>query len=89
MIALARLVIVGFVVMTIFYWLIRIYARSLRRERLEKRWEREGAEGDRNAYVEAGMREYDASLRPKLIWGVYIIPTAVIAVILYVINFHD
>jgi hypothetical protein len=88
MIALVRLVVVVFVVLTVFYFLISIYARSLRRERLEKRWEEEGRTGSREAYVRAGMAAYDASLRPRLILGVYIIPTAVIAVVFYIINFH-
>lgn len=88
MIALARLVVIGFVILTVFYWLIRIYSRSLRREKLEKRWAEEGAEGDRDAYVEAGMREYDASLRPKLLILVYVVPTVVVGIILYATSFN-
>lgn len=89
MIGLIRLAIVAFVVMTLFYFLISIYSRSLRRERLEKSWESEGLIGDREAYIREGLARYDASIRPKLIWGVYIIPTVVILVILYLINFYD
>ncbi|MCX7644481.1 MAG: hypothetical protein N2Z62_04190 [Rhodobacteraceae bacterium] len=88
MIAFARLVVVLFVVQTVFYVLIRLYVRSLRREKLEKRWEREGAQGDRDAYVEAGMREFDASLTPKLLLLVYVIPAVVIGVILYATSFR-
>ena len=87
MIALIRLVVVGFVVLTVFYFLIRVYSRSLRREKLEKRWAELGGTGDRETYVENGLREYDASLRPKLILLVYVIPTVVALVILYVTSF--
>ena len=86
MIGLIRLAVVALVVMTVFYWLLKIYSRSLRREKLEKRWAEEGAVGDRDAYVKAGLAEYDASLRPKLIWGVYVIPTLAMGVIIYLIN---
>jgi len=85
--ALIRLAVVGFVLMTVFYFLIGVYSRSLRREKLEKRWAAEGAKGDRDAYVEAGLRDYDASIRPKLIVLVYIVPTLVVAVVFYLVNF--
>lgn len=85
-VALIRLIVIGFVVMTIFYFLISIYSRSLRREKLEKRWAAEGGIGDRDAYVEEGLKKYDASIRPKLVLLVYVIPTIVIAVLFYVVN---
>jgi len=85
--ALIRLAVVGFVLMTVFYFLIGVYSRSLRREKLEKRWASEGAKGDRDAYVKAGLRDYDASIRPKLIVLVYIVPTLVVAVVFYLVNF--
>jgi hypothetical protein len=86
-IAFFRLIVVGFVVMTAFYFLISVYSRSLRREKLEKRWAAEGGIGDRDAYVEEGLKRYDASIRPKLVLLVYIVPTLVIAVLFYLINF--
>jgi hypothetical protein len=33
------------------------------------------------------LEEYDGSVRRKLILGVYVIPTAVIAIIIYLTNF--
>ncbi len=84
---LLRLAVVGFVLMTIVYIALSIYSRSVYREELEKEWLEKGGEGDRDAFVEAGMRDYETSLRRKLIWLVYIIPTALVLVMLYVINF--
>jgi hypothetical protein len=85
--AFLRLIFIGFIVMTVFYVLISIYSRSLRREKLEKRWAAKGGIGDRDAYVEEGLKKYDASIRPKLVLLVYIVPTLVIAVLFYLINF--
>lgn len=87
MIGFLRLAVMGFIVMTIFYVLLRLYTRSLRKEKLEKRWAAEGAVGDRDAYVQAGLREYDASIRPKLVLLVYVVPTVTAGVILYVTSF--
>ncbi|MBL4918315.1 hypothetical protein [Szabonella alba] len=87
MVAMVRLAIIGFVVMTVLYVLLSIYARSLRREELEKEWDAAQGPGERDAYIEAGMTAYQGGLRRKLLWLVYIIPTLVFLVLLYVLNF--
>lgn len=60
----------------------------MRRDKLEKEWDEEIQQGDRETFVEAGLRDYDGSLRRKLIWGVYIVPLTIISVIIYLTNFH-
>jgi hypothetical protein len=87
MIALIRLAVVGFVVLTVLYVVIGIYVRSLRRERLEEMWEEEGKPGERADYVARGMAEYNASLRPRLLLFVYIIPTIAMGAIIYATNY--
>lgn len=85
--AIARLGMLGFVVLSVVYVLVSLYSRSVRRERLEKRWEEEQIGGDREAFVRAGLKEYDRSVRRKLILGVYVVPVIVIGSLIYVINF--
>lgn len=90
MIAFIRLMVFGFVIMTIFYVLINIYSRSVRREKLENIWDEENPDGGdaqaRDTYIEQGMREYEGSLRKKLIWLVYVIPTIVVCLLIYLTN---
>lgn len=86
--AIARLLVLGFVAMTVLYVLVSLYSRSVRREKLEERWEREGRPGDRDAYVEAGMEEYSGSFRRKLILAIYVVPTIVLVVVIYLTNFY-
>ena len=86
MIALARLIIVGFVVLTIIYLCLSWYSRSVRRGKLEEEWQR-NPHGDKDAFVEQGLEEYDGSLRRKLIWGVYVVPTVLVVLIIYLNNF--
>lgn len=86
MFAFARLVVVGFVVLTIIYICLSLYSRSVRKGKLRAEWE-ENPKGDRDTFVEAGLEEYDGSLRRKLILGVYVVPTILIAVIIYLTNF--
>jgi hypothetical protein len=87
MIGLVRLGFFLLVGLTVLYVLISIYARSLERERLEKEWDAAQGPGDRAAHIEQGMAAYAGSLRRKLLWGVYIVPVAVISVLVYVLNF--
>ncbi|MEP4198478.1 MAG: hypothetical protein ABJL99_22895 [Aliishimia sp.] len=91
MFAFARLVVVGFVVLTVVYICLSFYSRSVRRGKLRDEWN-EGSlagnpPGDYDTFMEQGMNEYDNSLRKKLIWGVYVVPTALIALIIYLTNF--
>lgn len=88
MIAILRLAFFGFIGLTILYFLVGIYSRSVRREKLEKKFDAGGIEGDRDAYIEAGMQAYEGGLRRRLLWLVYIIPTAVVAVTVYFVNYQ-
>ena len=86
MLALLRLIVVGFVVLTVVYVCLSLWSRSVRRRKLNAEWE-ETRQGDREAFVEAGLTEYDGSLRRKLILGVYVVPTVTIAIIIYLVNY--
>ena len=88
MLALARLLIVGFLVLSVVYVSLSLYSRAVRRGKLEDRYEEEGRPGDRDAYVAAGLADYDRSLRRKLILGVYVVPLVVMCTIIYLTNFH-
>lgn len=88
MAALARLLVIGFVLCTLAYFALSFYSRARRRDKLRASWEEEGRPGDREAYVQDGLAEYEGSLRRKLIWGVYVVPFSAIALIIYFVNFH-
>lgn len=85
--AFIRLVVFGFIALSIIYLSISVYSRSVRREKLEDAYDANPVEGmTRDAYVEKGIKEYNASFRPKLIALVFVIPPVIVAVILYLIN---
>ena len=86
--AIARLILLALVAMTVLYVLVSLYSRSVRREKLERRWEEEGRPGDRDAYVEAGMERYAGSFRRKLILSIYVVPMILLVVVIYLTNFH-
>lgn len=87
MFALARLVVVGFIVLTIVYVCLSLYSRAVRRGKLEAEWRDDGRDGDKEVFVREGLEDYDGSLRRKLILGVYVVPVCVVTLIIYLMNF--
>ncbi|MGO4908050.1 hypothetical protein ACEN2J_06905 [Pseudorhodobacter sp. W20_MBD10_FR17] len=87
MIAMFRLMLFGFVGMTILFFLLNVYSRSLQREELEKEWDATQSPGDRDEFIASGMAAYEKGLRKKLIWLVYVIPTLCVIAAIYLLNF--
>lgn len=85
-----RLVLFGFLGLSVIYLSISVYSRSVRREKLEDAWVEENVGSTdmdaRDAYVAQGITAYNASFRPKLIGLVYIIPTIIVVAIVFVTN---
>jgi hypothetical protein len=84
---LFRLVIFGFIIQTVIFVVLSVMSRRAERRRLEQEWELEGHGGEKKDYVREGLAVYDRSLRRKLIFGVYLVPLAVIGTIVYVVNY--
>ncbi len=91
MIALFRLLLVGLIVLTVIYWALLVYARSVRRVRLEKEYDEGSVDGDvrghRDDYIAQGMAAYERGLKRKLLWLVYILPVAAVVVLVW-LNFE-
>jgi Ca2+/Na+ antiporter len=78
----------AFVLLTALYLILSLWSRSVRRERLEEEWDSEIRTGDRDAFIEEGLRAYDRSLRRKLILVVYVIPVLFVLGMIYVMNYR-
>ncbi len=88
--AFVRLFVFGFLALSVIYLAVALYARSIRREKLENQWAEDhpgdDASPERRAFIEAGMADYHASIRPKLIALVYVIPMIALFAIMIAIN---
>ncbi len=87
MIGFFKLALFGYIGLTIIYWLLAIYSRSVERERLEKHYDTGDVTGPRDAYIEQGLAAYENSLRRRLIWLVFVIPTCVVVALVWILNF--
>ena len=85
-----RMIVFGFIALTVIYVCVSLYSRSVRKERLENAFDENPPEGAdaamRDAYIAKGLAEYDNSIRPKLIGLVYVVPVIAVSIIVYVIN---
>ncbi|MBY6136033.1 hypothetical protein AB9K35_19500 [Leisingera sp. XS_AS12] len=82
-----RLVLILLVVLTLVYGAVSLYSREARRAKLKRRWKDKGLTGDRAAFIQRGLKQYDRSFRRRLILLVYIVPLGALALLIYVINF--
>lgn len=89
---LIYLVVMGFIGLSVVYAIVWVYSQSIRREKLEDWWDEENPGSTdmeaRDAYIEKGMAEYHAGLRPKLILLVYIIPAVLVVGTLIAVNWN-
>ncbi|TRW97596.1 hypothetical protein FNJ84_08825 [Paracoccus sp. M683] len=93
MIALFRLMLLVLLLEALFYFLFWIYIRSLRRETLEGEWDQRhpdkaGNNPQRAEFVRKSMVGFEKSLRARLLWLVFILPTAAIMGIVYWVNWQ-
>lgn len=87
MMALMRLLIFGAIALMALYLGLWWYLRSKARRRIEQDWQDTGRPGDLEAYLEAGMAQYEPGLRRRLVLFVFLLPLAVITLMIYVTNF--
>lgn len=93
MIAFLRLIGMVLAVELIFYALISIYIRSLRREALENEWDRRhpdraGPTPERAEFVRRCMAGFGRTLRARLVGLVLVLPLVAIIVIVVIVNYN-
>ena len=82
-----KLVVFGFLLLSVIYLSLSVYSRSIRREKLEDEWDQEKPDGiSREAFVAKGVHEYNTGLRPKLLLLVYVVPTIFVAAVVVLTN---
>ncbi len=88
MIAVLRLIFLVFLVQTALFIIISVVQRWNARQRAWAEYEAlDNPSEDWDSYLDREMLEYHSSLRKKLIWSVYILPGAVIVLLIYFVNF--
>ena len=84
--AFARILGLALVALSIVFVCLWFYARTARREKLEAEWEVNKGPGTRESFVNAGLAAFEGPLRRRLVLWVYVIPIALLCVLIYVTN---
>ena len=87
MAALARLLVIGFIVLSVIYVCLSLYSRAVRKGKLRREWHEGPQDQSLDAFMDEGLEDYDKSLRRKLILSVYVIPVILVSVVVYLTNF--
>ena len=87
MIGFIRLAVFGFLFLSVVFVCLSFYSRAVRKGKLRAEWAEGDKEVDEDTFVDAGLKEYEGSLRRKLIWGVYVVPMVLVCVIIYLTNY--
>lgn len=87
MAALVRLMVVGFILLSVIYVCLSFYSRAVRKGKLRAQWNEEQPDQSLDAFLDEGLEDYDKSLRRKLILSVYVIPVILVSVVIYLTNF--
>ncbi|WP_282605951.1 hypothetical protein [Pelagibius sp. Alg239-R121] len=88
MLGLVIRLVVLFAILTVIYLALSRYYRWCKTRELETRFDSgEVRSRDRTGYVARGMAEYDRSLSRKLLWGVYLVPLGIVALLIYIADF--
>jgi len=88
--AFVKLVVFGFLALSVVYLCISLYSRSVRREKLEDEWDetRPNVTTDdaRETFIAEGMELYENGMRRKLILLVFVVPPIVVMTIIFFVN---
>ena len=91
MFALIRNIIIIFLLLSIAYAILSFTARIKHRVNLEAEYKTQSElrqmSEEKDVFIARGMKRYARSYKPKLILGVYIIPGAVMGLLMYLAQF--
>lgn len=87
MVGLFRLMMIGFIVLTVIYVCLSLYSRAVRKGKLRREWNEGPQDQSLEEFLEEKLAVYDSSLRRRLILSVYVIPVILVSVIIYLTNF--
>lgn len=87
MLLLIRPLVMAFLVLSVIYIIASVWSRVAARIRLGREWDEGDRTGDRDDYIEAGLKEYETSLKRRLLLLIYIIPMTFFAVVFVAMNY--
>ena len=73
-------------VLTIIYAILSFKACRQARDKLAGDYETSDKSETKSVYIDKGLKSYQRSYRPKLVFIVYLIPISIVALLIYLAN---
>ena len=90
MIIWIRNIVVIFVLLSIVYVILSFLSKQKQRNKLEAEFSnkniKDATKLSKSEYMAVGMRKYNKSFRPKMIFSVYLVPFVILIGLLYLAN---
>jgi predicted permease len=83
MIGWIRNLVIIFLLLILAYAVLSATSNFRQRQKLKSEYHGEAEIESKEAFIERGLRDYNRSIRPKMLLGVYIIPFAAIILLIY------
>jgi len=87
MIIWIRNLVIILLVLSVIYTLLSISSRMRQKRKLISEYKVTQAETPEEEFVAKGMQKYERSLKPKLIFGVFLVPLAISALLIYLAQY--
>lgn len=91
MFPLIRNIVIIFLLLTIVYAVLSFTARWRERSRLSAEYELQSelkkTTMEKDVFIATGMKRYGRSYKPKLILGVYVVPGAILGLLVYLAQY--
>ena len=91
MIVWIRNIVIIFVLLSVVFVLLSTWARFRQRAKLNTEYKAldkpQESKMSKDVFIEKGMQKYNRSLKPKLIFGVFLVPLAASAILIYLAQY--
>ncbi len=79
MVGWIRNIVIIFAILSAVYAVLSVTANVRERQKLRSEYHKQETVESQQDFVERGLRQYNRSIRPKMLLGIYFIPLAIFA----------
>lgn len=87
MVGWIRNIIIIFAILSAVYALLTVTANIRQRQKLRSEYHGETEIESKEAFVERGLRQYNRSIRPKMLLGIYFIPMVIMGLLIWLAQY--
>lgn len=82
-----RNIVIIFAILSAVYAVLTVTSNIRQRQKLRSDYHGETEIETKEAFVERGLRQYNRSIRPKMLLGIYLIPLAIIGTLIWLAQY--